>query len=584
MDGPAVAEPAPSTAAHFPILIVGAGPTGLMLACQLARLGAPFAIVDSKPGPTRESRALVVHARSLELYDGLGIGQAAVAQGRRVDGVRLFVRGRPIEGLSLAATGQQETAHPYLLVFEQSRNEALLLDLLERGGGKVHWRTTVESLAQDPTGVDVRLRDADGRNLHWRCDWIVGCDGARSIVRRTCGLRFVGGTYRNEFYVVDARVDGDLPDGEVVPSLSHDAFALFVPMPGDRRYRVVGPFPVAGDAGVHHDRGRDHDDDDADEPGLATQGPDGGAIGFSAIEAAIRDRMDIDVRFSEVAWFSTYRVHHRCVERFRDGRCLVAGDSAHVHSPVGAQGMNTGLQDAANLGWKLALVVQGRASPALLDSYHEERWPVAQSLLRTTDNAFRLIIGQAAPVRAFRLQVLPRLAARLLERPGLRRALFRRLSQIGIAYRRSSLVDAAEAVSVDRLRDAIPEFLGGPAVRAGDRLPFAMIEPPLASETMPAHRWLDAPGFQVLLLDRHGDPGILVADLGERLAAIDVGPVHVRALSWTTAAAGLFDALGIEDEAVVVVRPDQHIALMLSRIDLPHVVDWFRRALRPPGR
>jgi 2-polyprenyl-6-methoxyphenol hydroxylase-like FAD-dependent oxidoreductase len=232
--------------------------------------------------------------------------------------------------------------------------------------------------------------------MRWRCDWIVGCDGARSIVRRTCALRFVGGTYRNEFYVVDARVDGDLPEGEVVPSLSHDAFALFVPMSGDRRYRVVGPFPVADDAGVHHDRDRVHDDDDVDEPGVATRGPDGGPIEFSAIEAAIRDRMDIDVRFSEVAWYSTYRVHHRCVERFRDGRCFVAGDSAHVHSPVGAQGMNTGLQDAANLGWKLALVVQGRASPGLLDSYHEERWPVAQSLLRTTDNAFRLVIGHSS--------------------------------------------------------------------------------------------------------------------------------------------------------------------------------------------
>ncbi len=555
-----------------------------MLACQLARFGVPFVIVDRKAGPTTQSRALVVHARSLELYDGLGIGEEAVSLGRQVTGIRLFVRGRPVEGLSLVASGQEETAHPYLLVLEQSRNEALLQDCLQRGGGSVRWRTTVEAVSPDASGVDVQLQDADGNPMHWRCDWVIGCDGARSLVRKACGLRFTGGTYRNEFYVVDARVDGDLPRDEVVPSLSHDAFALFVPMPGERRYRVVGAVPASPDA---PERPPNHDDDDEDEDEdehtllRATPASDAGQLTYSAIESAIRNRVDVDIRLSDVDWFATYRVHHRCVERFRHGRCLLAGDSAHVHSPVGGQGMNTGLQDAANLGWKLALVVQGRASDALLDSYHEERWPVAQSLLRTTDNAFRLVVTQAAPVRTFRMQVLPHLVARLLERPGLRRALFRRLSQIGIAYRRSLLVDAADAVSVDRLFDASPEVLGGPVLRAGDRLPFAVIKPPLSHEPMPVHRWLAAPGFNVLLLDRHGDPAVHMAACAQELAACDLGPMRIRAVPHGPGSEALYDALGVQDEALVVVRPDQHIGLILSRIDAPHLSDWFQRALHP---
>lgn len=576
------ARPAGSDAAPAwtPVLIVGAGPTGLMLACQLAKLGVAAVIVDAKAGTTQESRALVVHARSLELYDALGIGPAALAAGRRVDGLRLFVRGRPVERLPFAASGEDDTGHPYLLVLEQSRNEALLLAQLERSGGEVRWQTEVETIVQDRDGVDVTARGADGALVRWRADWVVGCDGARSIVRRACRLGFAGGTYRNHFYVVDARVDGDLPPGEVVPSLSSDAFALFIPMPGERRYRVVGPFPTASNG--HRDDLEPADHDDDDEPSaLATSGPDGGPLPFGAIESVIRERMDVDVRFSDVSWFSAYRVHHRCVERFRSGRCFVAGDSAHVHSPVGAQGMNTGLQDAANLGWKLALVARGRASPGLLDSYHAERWPVAQSLLRTTDSAFQFVISRAAPVRAFRLQVLPRLAASLLERPGLRRALFRRLSQIGIGYRQSPLVDAADAASVDRLRDAIPEFLGGPVVRAGDRLPFAAIGRPWADEPTSVYRWLDSPGFHVLLMDRHGDPAVLVPECHAALEALDVGPARVRALRADPGSEALFEVLGVQDEALVVVRPDHHIGLFLSQIDLPHMADWFRRALRP---
>ncbi|MET0507022.1 MAG: FAD-dependent monooxygenase [Burkholderiaceae bacterium] len=553
-------------ARRVPIVVVGAGPTGLMLACQLARFGVDFVIIDSKDGPTRESRALVVHARSLELYDALGVGDEALGEGYRVDAVNLFVRGVGVERLPLATVGQQETAHPYLLVLEQSRNEALLLRQLERTGGSVRWQTSIEALSQNSDGVELTVRDDDGRAWRMRCDWLVGCDGARSFVREACGLEFAGGTYQNAFYVADVRVDGDLPAGEVVPSFSEESFALFIPMAGERRYRVVGPFPSDLDG----------DGVDDGEPGLMTTGPDGRPLQFEAIEAAIRRQMDVAVRFSDVAWFSAYRVHHRCVDRFRSGRCFVAGDSAHVHSPVGAQGMNTGLQDAANLGWKLALVVSGRAAPPLLDSYHDERWPVAQSLLRTTDNAFRFVISRAAPVRALRLQVFPRLAARALELPRLRRALFRRLSQIGIGYRHSRLVEpanrsvreAVDALVHDRLK-----------VRAGDRLPFALIAPPLAEAPTAIHRRLRNPGFHVLLLDRLDDPSPLVASWRAQLDAAGAGPFSVHPLTLANGAAALFDAFGIDGTAVVVVRPDQHVGFVARRFDLGAVMDWVRHAL-----
>lgn len=533
-----------ATPMRIPVLIAGAGPTGLMLACQLARLGIDFRLVDSKTGPTQESRALGVQARSLELYQALGMADAAVAQGRQVAGANLYVGERRVQRLPIGDIGRGTTPFPYLLILEQSRNEALLHQALQASGGSVHWGCELVNFQQDADGVTAWLRPSgDSPPYPLRADWLVGCDGARSRVRDQLGLSFAGGTYEHLFYVADTQVDWDLPPGELTVCLSDATFAAFFPMPGERRYRVVGVLPPGADS----------------EQGLR----------FEAIEAAVRAQMDVPVRFSDTRWFSAYRVHHRCVERFRDGRCFLAGDAAHVHSPVGAQGMNTGLQDAANLAWKLALVVQGRAGEALLDTYHDERWPIAQRLLKTTDTAFRWIVSPEAVARALRLRAAPVVLPRLLSRPAVQQRVFRAISQTGLHYRGSRLSATGPA---------------GPA-RPGDRLPYADIEPPLAAQRQPVYAWLPPGRFHLLLL-QHGSDG-LQAQASAWQAELDrhwPGGCSVQAVSADHGGAALLERLGVGTRAAVLVRPDQYIAWSATDFDRPGLLAYLRDrlGLRPP--
>ncbi len=555
-----------------PVLIVGAGPTGLMLACELARLDIDFLIIDGRRAPTVESRALIVHARTIERFDVLGMGDAAVAEGRRIDQVELAVRGRPAASLSLASLGRPDTEHPYLLILEQGRTEALLLATLDDLGHSVSWQTRLVSLIDHGEGVETILERPDGSSETRSFDWVVGCDGAGSTVRHLLGLPFEGGSYHQAFFVVDTAVDGELPEDAVMPSLSESAFALFVPMPGRRRYRIVGVLPAeySGEPAPG----------DGSEPGPPGRDAGGEPIGFEAIEAALKSQLDLPLQFSDLRWFSTFRIHHRCVEHFRQGRCLLAGDSAHVHSPIGGQGMNTGLLDASNLAWKLALVVDGRADESLIDSYEDERLPVARALLRTTDRAFRLISERSWAVRNLRLRLLPALARRLLAKPRARRALFRRLSQIGICYRHSSLVARQKAP----IAEAVTAMAQGRiAVRSGDRLPYARVPSGIGDETIALHRFLAAPGFHLLVLDRHRDPTPIAASWAARLAGTPVGQVAVHAFGPRSGAEELFQVLRVESGAVLLVRPDQHLGYVSTRLALKPLLAWVSEALPPPG-
>ena len=526
---------------EVPVLIAGAGPTGLMLACELARRGVPFRLVDGKRGPTRESRALVVQARTLELWQALGIADGAVAAGGRTAAGNLYVGPRRVPRRPRADIGTGLTPFPFVLVLEQSRNEELLGDRLRELGGVVEWQTTLADFDAGPDGVQAVLRHADGREERVAARWLVGCDGAKSRVRERLGLAFAGGTYENAFYVADTRVDWALPDGELTVCLSRETFVLFFPMPGGpRRYRVIGILPRDG----------------VDEPTLR----------FEDIEAAVRAQMDIPVRFSETTWFSAYRVHHRSVERFRQGVCLLAGDAAHVHSPVGAQGMNTGLQDAANLAWKLALVVHGRAREGLLESYHAERWPVAQRLLASTDRAFRVIIARDPLLRAFRLRVFPWLAARLMGQPAIRRRMFRLVSQTGLAYRDGPLAGGTRL----------------PGARPGERLPHAELQSPLVAAPCSVYAWLAAPRLHLLLLQRRDSTELatLAAQWRTRFEARYPSCIEVHALTPDGGAAGLFAVLGVGERALLLVRPDHYIAWIDRRFEREPLEHFLEQSLQ----
>ena len=349
------------------VLVVGAGPTGLMLANQLARRGVPTRIVDRHAGPSLETRALGVQARSLEIYSHLGIAGPALELGKRAAGANIWAQWRRAARIPFGDIGRGLSPYPFLLILGQDDNERLLGESLGTRGLAVEWNTELVGLAQAADRVTATLRQPGGRTREVAAAWVAGCDGARSAVRDRNGIAFRGAPYEHVFFVADTQMTGPMVPDEINVYLWREGFHLFFPMRGSDHWRVVGILPPEL-------RGRDD-------------------LAFDEVIPSIRREAGSGLSFQKCSWLSTYRIHHRSAERFRDGRCFLLGDAAHIHSPVGAQGMNTGLQDAYNLGWKLALVVSGGADAALLDSYEDERMPVARRLLATTDRAFSLVVS-----------------------------------------------------------------------------------------------------------------------------------------------------------------------------------------------
>src|SRR5256885_2331648 len=395
------------------VLIVGAGPTGLMLANQLARRGERARIIDRHTGPSLQTRALGVQARTLEIYTYLGIVERALELGKRATGANIWVQGRRAARLPLGDIGRDLSPYPFLLILGQDDNERLLGDVLCKQGMAVDWSTELVGLAQDTSHVKATLKQPDGTIEDMTVAWVAGCDGARSAVRELSGIAFEGAPYEHAFFVADTRVTGPIvPDGRNV-YLWREGFHLFFPMRGTDHWRLVGILPPTL-------RGRDD-------------------LTFDEVIPSVRQQAGTALSFETCSWFSTYRIHHRRAARFRDRRCFLLGDAAHIHSPVGAQGMNTGLQDAYNLALKLALVVSGRAGQALLDSYEDERLPVAKRLLSTTDRAFSLVVSDGWLAGQFRTRVLAKIMAFLVGLNWVQRLDFGLLSPIGNLLPHNSL-------------------------------------------------------------------------------------------------------------------------------------------------
>lgn len=408
------------------ILIVGAGPTGLMLGVWLATAGIRARIVDPKPGPTPETRAVGVQARTLELWDRLGIVDRALERGHRTLDARLWVRGKEAARVHFGDIGKGLSPFPFVFTLGQDQTEAMLYERLCELGGQVEWGTRAAKVD------DGRVTLASDRGEETaEFEFIVGCDGASSMVRHATGLGFPGGTYEAKFYVADVDAAGGVAPGELNLALFEDRFLAFFPLKETHRFRLVGLL----DPRI-----------DADKATIDDVRPE--------VERLTRTAL------TNVRWFSVYKVHHRVVERFSKGRLFLVGDAAHVHSPVGAQGMNTGLGDATNLAWKLVEVVKHGADPRLLDTYDAERRPFAESLVATTDRLFELVVRQTRLARFVRLNVFPKLISVLLRVPPIRRTLFERISQILIEYRTSplSLGQAGRFIGGDRLP---PELAGG---------------------------------------------------------------------------------------------------------------------------
>ena len=395
------------------VLIVGAGPSGLLLALELVRHGVRPRVVDALPGPSPLSRAVVMHARTLELLDRHGLAERFVAEGELVRGAGLRYKGRLAATARLGHIGEGLSPFPFILVISQNHTEELLREALTTQGVAVEWNTALTGLTQDDDSATATLQAVGAPPETLRVAYVAGCDGAHSAVRHALGTGFPGGTYDQLFFVADTLTDGleeDPEAGRVLQiALAPRTFNVFFPMRAGRT-RIIGLLP----AGT--------------EQATAT---------FADVQPTLERTENVRVR--AVSWFTTYRVHHRVAAHFRQGRAFLVGDAGHIHSPAGGQGMNTGLGDAVNLGWKLAAVLRHAAPDALLDTYEAERLPFARELVRTTDEAFTAVTRPSAWNSFVRTQVAPRLVPLAFRLTWLRRLLFRRVSQIAIAYPDSPL-------------------------------------------------------------------------------------------------------------------------------------------------
>jgi 2-polyprenyl-6-methoxyphenol hydroxylase-like FAD-dependent oxidoreductase len=513
------------------VLVVGAGPTGLMLANQLVRRGVQTRIIDRHPGPSRETRALGVQARTLEIYSQLGIATQAIELGKRAIGANMWASGRRTARVPLGDIGKDLSPYPFLLILGQDDNERLLGDALRQSGLNIEWNTELVGLVQLPDRVTARVKHPDGSISDVACRWVAGCDGSRSAVRELSAIPFEGAAYEHVFFVADTQMTGPMVPDELNLYFWREGFHLFFPMRGANHWRIVGIVPP-------HLRGR-------------------GDLALDDVIPSIRQEAGADITLQNCSWFSTYRIHHRRAQRFRDRRCFLLGDAAHIHSPVGAQGMNTGLQDAYNLGWKLALVVQGRADAALLESYEAERIPVARRLLSTTDRMFTVVVSDTRMAGLFRTRVLANLMALAMRVDRIQKLAFLTISQTGISYR-----DGPLAETLAGLPQAAP--------RAGDRFPWLRLKLSRSGPSEDIYTRLDDRCFNLVVIGQPAPPTDLSV-MGDllRTHVVPDDPANAPELRNRK----------IPATAFYLLRPDGYIGLAGTHLDAGAVMKYVSQCI-----
>jgi 2-polyprenyl-6-methoxyphenol hydroxylase-like FAD-dependent oxidoreductase len=532
------------------VMVVGAGPVGLFMAGELIRHGARVRVIDGASGPTQLSKAIAVHARTMEIFQDIGIADTALAQGLRMHGASVYSDGKRVAHLVM---DELDSPYPFILSLEQSHTERILIDHLARLGGTVERQTTMTGFAQDDDGVTVSFTRPDGAEAAQRARWLVGCDGAHSTTRHTLGLEFEGDAMPQNMLLADVQLDWDHPDDELTASLS-DAGILFVAPLASGRARVI-----------------------------AEVGDDVTEVSLDDVQHVLDTRIDGAATVSDPAWLTTFRISERQVERYCEGRVFLAGDAAHIHSPAGGQGMNTGIQDAYNLAWKLGLAARGKASDALIASYDDERHPVGRAVLRGTGIATRVITLRNPLARHLR----DRFARLMTGMEVVQERMRTEASQLGVGYRDSAIVG---------------EFRGpGPGARAfnhgpapGERAPDGMLKDPQDGAELTLFELTRGPTHDLLFFagiePGDGDEAQRGAVVRAVLAAIGGDARAILISAGTVDPHGIWDGIrvsdadgdlhrryGAEHACLYVVRPDGYVGFRSLPPDADAVMDYFRR-------
>lgn len=517
------------------VLISGAGPSGLMMAAQLLRYGVQPIIIDDKQGPTDQSKALAVQARSLEIYRQMGVIDKVLAGGKPSEGLRFYYDGKLKASLSFKNVGIGQTPYPYVFVYQQSKNEHLLLDYLTYNCCPVYWNTSLVSLQQEPGSVTAHITTVEGDHT-LKCDWVIGADGAHSTVRKQIEAPFNGDTYPQFFYLADAILDGDFLTGEqILIFLNKQGLAGFFPMTERKNYRLIGNMP----------REFEQRED----------------LQIQDILPPLYQVTKKELHVEHTNWFTTYKLHHRMAEKFREQRCFLVGDAAHIHSPAGGQGMNTGLQDAYNLAWKLAGVINGQIQPKILDSYAHERMPVARRLLNSTDKAFKIALSTKWSARFFKKHILFRLLRIAWNSKKISALFYRQVSQIGISYRHSSInLHLAKSTKV----------------KAGDRVPYLKVYDQKKATETDLHEWCSKPGFTLIVFGKFDE--MFLFAIAKWITGKYPGILNFFYLPPSGKNIEVFEAFEADPhrQLAIIVRPDMHIGYMNNVVELAMLDNYLQ--------
>ena len=526
------------------VLVVGAGPTGLALAAELAAFGVRARLIDRGLDRVHESRALAIQPRTLEVLAGLGVTDELIAGGNRAVQLRMHVPGRVVT-VPMFDLGLEDTAYPFLLFLSQAETERVLGESLAAAGVPVERGVELAGLSNAADAATATLRHRDGREEVVSARYVAGCDGGHSSVRRLAGISFEGSSYPQTFVLADTEADGVEP-GAAHVFASGAGMLFFFPLVTPATWRLLAMRPPA-------------DRTPPDTP-----------VVLDEVQALASTYTGGTVRLHDPVWMTNFRLHHRAAARYRAGRVFLAGDAAHVHSPAGAQGMNTGIQDAVNLGWKLAQILRGVTDPALLDTYEAERAPIGSMVLRFTDRAFTIATSTQPIVRLARTRLAPVVIPLALRARIARGYAFRAVAQLDIRYRHSHL--SLDGPNPPRT---------GP--KAGDRLPDASI----AHHGQPGrlHRALAPAGWHLLLC---GPPDAWPAQTLTELQERHPSLVTVRHLTMQNTPGALHDpdgqalrrlGLTAAHTAQYLVRPDGHVGYRAGGTDTAQLARYLGRWL-----
>lgn len=521
---------------HSSVLISGAGPSGLMMAAQLLRYGLQPVIIDSKTELTRESRALAVQARSMEIFRQLGIDHAALSEGNVVKGLSFYQDAEAVMRLDLASSGSGISPFPYVLILEQSKTEKLLLDYLTSKACPVYWNTELLDVNLSDKQAVIRVK-RDDTETTVSCDWLIAADGASGRIRKKLGISFSGGTYLSRFYLADLNIRQGPGPEDVRILLKDEGFVAIFPISSDN-YRFIGMLP-----GTLKNRE---------------------SISFEDIKPYITYTLGFPLQEERCRWFSTYQLHHRMASRFRNRSCFLIGDAAHIHSPIGGQGMNTGLQDAYNLAWKLSGVIKREYSERILDTYASERMPVAQTLIRTTDRLFTIAVSQNWLLKKLRNWFVIRALRSLWKKKDFPLKIFSRVSQTRIRYRSSSL-------SVHHSRST--------GVKAGDRLPFIPLYDERLKEETDLHSWCSKPGFTLLVIGALSQRNLYL--LAKWIKSTYPSQLNFYYLPPSPRNQLVFDRFEVKEEGkkALIIRPDMYIGYMNDIVDIDLIDLYFKETI-----